>query len=580
MKPDEGHNLTEKELAKLERRIASVYVEAAKELQETVDNYFRQFEKRDSEMKELIGTVVNGKEWTERDYKQWRLNQIGRGERFKAIQNRVAERYTKANQTAVSYVNDATPGIYSLNRNYAAYTIESVAGDVGFDLWDEQTVKRLIKDEPDLMPYYPAKRALNRGIDLAYGKRQISACVTSSILQGKSINGMADDLQARIPTMNRDSAIRTARTAVTNAQNAGRMDSYVAATKMGIEMEREWVSALDARTRPEHAEADGQVVGVDEPFIVGGEKLMFPGDRSGSGWNIYNCRCTQIAKVKGVDTSDAKRRARDPETGESVLIENMSYAEWAGWKKKQPKKSVKPSFTPASTIEEAQKYAEKYVDDYKSKYTGKIDYKGIDLQYANEMNRALTEVLDQYDVDYKIRNLVPFNRREKRFKDTTAEAAYQWGTCDLFFNKDYLKSQKAMAAHVKEYRDLLETVMPNIDIAIEQAKKKTGFGAELQLRYVQALKETGRTNVNEPDAYGSMVHELGHYLDDRVFKKAEKEIGFDLSSSFEKYSGKISAYATSNKQEYVAESFAAYWNGEEDIIDPELVKIFERSKKK
>ena len=580
MKPDEGHNLTEKELAKLERRIASVYGEAAKELQETVDNYFRQFEKRDAEMKELIGTVVNGKEWTERDYKQWRLNQIGRGERFKALQKRVAERYTEANQTAVSYVNDATPGVYTLNRNYAAYTIESVAGDVGFDLWDEQTVKRLIKDEPDLMPYYPAKRALNRGIDLAYGKRQISACVTSSILQGKSIKGMADDLQTRIPTMNRDSAIRTARTAVTNAQNAGRMDSYVAATKMGIEMEREWVSALDARTRPEHAEADGQVVGVDEPFIVGGEKLMFPGDRSGSGWNIYNCRCTQIAKVKGVDTSDAKRRARDPETGESVLIENMSYAEWAGWKKKQPKKAVKPSFTPASTIEEAQKYAEKYVDDYKSKYTGKIDYKGIDLQYANEMNRALTEVLDQYDVDYKIRNLVPFNRREKRFKDTTAEAAYQWGTCDLFFNKDYLKNQKAMAAHVKEYRDLLETVMPNIDIAIEQAKKKTGFGAELQLRYVQALKSTGRTNVNEPDAYGSMVHELGHYLDDRVFKKAEKEIGFDLSSSFEKYSGKISAYATSNKQEYVAESFAAYWNGEEDILDPELVKIFERSKKK
>lgn len=327
MKPDEGHNLTEKELAKLERRIASVYGEAAKELKETVDNYFKQFEKRDAEMKELIGTVVNGKEWTERDYKQWRLNQIGRGERFKALQKRVAERYTKANQTAVSYVNDATAGIYSLNRNYAAYTIERVAGDVGFDLWDEQTVKRLIKDDPDLMPYYPAKRALNRGIDLAYGKRQISACVTSSILQGKSIKGMADDLQTRIPTMNRDSAIRTARTAVTNAQNAGRMDSYVAATKMGIEMEREWVSALDARTRPEHAEADGQVVGVDKPFIVGGEKLMFPGDRSGSGWNIYNCRCTMIAKVNGVDTSDAKRR-----DGYGVMPD-MTFAQWQNSKR-------------------------------------------------------------------------------------------------------------------------------------------------------------------------------------------------------------------------------------------------------
>lgn len=573
---DLGHQLTDKELAKLEQRIAKLYREAGKELQETIDAYFEQFKKRDEEMKALIGTVQNGKEWTEADYKQWRLNQIGRGERYQAMRDKVAHRVTDANAVAVSYTNDATPSIYSLNRNYSAYTIESVAGNVGFDLWDEQTVKRLMVEQPDLMPYYPPKRALKRGIDLAYGKKQITASVTSSILQGKSIKHMADDLQKRITTMSRDSAIRTARTAVTGAQNAGRMDSYAAAEKMGIKLKKCWLATLDARTRHSHAMLDGEQVAQDKKFSNG---CRFPGDPQGPPWEIYNCRCTLIAAVEGVDTSTAQRRARNADTGQTEVVSNMTYAEWAGWKKKQPKKAAKPSFTPAASIEEAQKYAEKYVNDYKSKYTGKIDYKGIDLQYANEMNRALTEVLDQYDVDYKIRNLVPFNRREKRFKDTTAEAAYQWGTCDLFFNKDYLKSQKAMAAHVKEYRDLLETVMPNIDIAIEKAKQKTGFGAELQLRYVQALKATGRTNVNEPDAYGSMVHELGHYLDDRVFKKAEKEIGFDLSSSFEKYSGKISAYATSNKQEYVAESFAAYWNGEEDILDPELVKIFERSEK-
>lgn len=575
-KGDLGHQLTDKKLAALERRIAKLYREAGKELQATIDAYFEQFKKRDEEMKALIGTVQNGKEWTEADYKQWRLNQIGRGERYQAMRDKVAHRATEANAVAVSYTNDATPGIYSLNRNYSAYTIEQVAGNVGFDLWDEQTVKRLMVEQPDLMPYYPPKLALKRGIDLAYGKKQITASVTSSILQGKSIKHMADDLQKRITTMSRDSAIRTARTAVTGAQNAGRMDSYAAAEKLGIKLKKEWLATLDARTRHSHAMLDGEQVAQDKKFSNG---CRFPGDPQGPPWEIYNCRCTLIAAVEGVDTSTAQRRARNADTGQTEVISNMSYAEWAGWKKKQPKKAAKPSFAPAASIEEAQKYAEKYVNDYKSKYTGKIDYKGIDLQYANEMNRALTEVLDQYDVDYKIRNLVPFNRKEKRFKDTTAEAAYQWGTCDLFFNKDYLKSQKAMAAHVKEYRDLLETVMPNIDIAIEKAKQKTGFGAELQLRYVQALKATGRTNVNEPDAYGSMVHELGHYLDDRVFRKAEKEIEFDLSSSFEKYSGKISAYATSNKQEYVAESFAAYWNGEEDILDPELVKIFERSKK-
>lgn len=75
---DLGHKLTDKELAKLERRIATLYREAGEELRATIDAYFEQFKKRDEEMKALIGTVQNGKEWTEADYKQWRFNQIGR----------------------------------------------------------------------------------------------------------------------------------------------------------------------------------------------------------------------------------------------------------------------------------------------------------------------------------------------------------------------------------------------------------------------------------------------------------------------------------------------------------------------
>lgn len=186
-KTDEGHKLTDKELSKLERRITKLYREAGKELQGTIDAYFEQFKKRDEEMKALIGTVQNGKEWTEADYKQWRLNQIGRGERYQAMRDKVAHRVTDANAVAASYTNDATPGIYSLNRNFAAYTIESVAGNVGFDLWDEQTVKRLIVEQPGLMPYYPKDRALKRGIDLAYGKSKSRPASPAPSCRGKAL---------------------------------------------------------------------------------------------------------------------------------------------------------------------------------------------------------------------------------------------------------------------------------------------------------------------------------------------------------------------------------------------------------
>lgn len=368
---DLGHQLTDKELAKLERRIARLYREAGEELQATIDAYFEQFAKRDEEMKALIGTVQNGKEWTEADYKQWRLNQIARGERYQAMRDKVANRMTDANAVAVSYTNDATPGIYSLNRNYSAYTIEQVAGNVGFDLWDEQTVKRLMVEQPDLMPYYPPKRALKRGIDLAYGKKQITASVTSSILQGKSIKHMADDLQKRITTMSRDSAIRTARTAVTGTQNAGRMDSYAAAEKMGIKLKKEWLATLDARTRHSHAMLDGEQVAQDKKFSNG---CRFPGDPQGPPWEIYNCRCTLIAAVDGVDTSTAQRRARNAATGQTEVISNMTYAEWAGWKKdtkqvayplknakiKDEKPKVNPVTLSLSNLEELEKWQNEY----------------------------------------------------------------------------------------------------------------------------------------------------------------------------------------------------------------------------
>lgn len=322
---DTGQKLTEQELTKLEKRIFAVYQEAYNGLDATIREYFSKFSERDKEMK----AQLDAGKITEEHYRQWRIAQIGRGKRFEALRNQVAERMTNANATAVAYVNDATPGIYSLNRNFAAYTIEQVTGDVGFDLWDEQTVKRLIVKQPELMPYYPPKRALKRGIDLAWGKKQITASVTSSILQGKSIKHMADDLQTRIITMNRDSAIRTARTAVTGAQNAGRMDSYFAAEKMGIKCRKEWMATLDGRTRHSHAMLDGEVVDNDKKFSNG---CRFPGDPQGRPEEIYNCRCTLVSVIEGIDTSKGQRRARNPETGQNDLIENMTYAEWAEWK--------------------------------------------------------------------------------------------------------------------------------------------------------------------------------------------------------------------------------------------------------
>ena len=324
---DVGHEQTEKILQALERRIAQVYAEARDGVKQTIEKYWAGLVERDRYMRALVqkGEITQGY------YTQWLQNQIGRGERYEALQNQLAERVTNAAETAYAYINDTTPSVYSLNRNYGAYTIERVAGNVGFTIWDESTVRRLLVHQPGLMPYYPPKKALKYGIDLEWGKKQIRAAIQSGILRGESIGGIANDLQRRIPDMSRKSALRTARTAITSAQNGGRMDSYKAATDMGVKVRKRWVATKDDRTRKSHRRLDGETVDWDKPFSNG---LMYPGDPSGPGAEVYQCRCTlRTVEKPGIEAEPRKMRVRDPKTGRNVVVEEMTYEQWERWVK-------------------------------------------------------------------------------------------------------------------------------------------------------------------------------------------------------------------------------------------------------
>lgn len=321
---DQGHKLTEKELAALESRIAKVYQASAKDLQKKVDQYFASFVQRDKKQLELLkaGKI------TEEQYRQWRLSQIGRGKRFEALRDQVAERMTEANKVALSYVNDTTPGIYSLNHNYAAYTIEQVSGDVGFTIWDEQTVKQLMAEDPTLLP----KRRVNAPKDLKWNKRQFTAEITAGIIQGEAIGKIANRVQ-NLSDANRSGAIRNARTAVTGAQNAGRQASYSQAKEMGLQLRKRWIATKDNRTRHAHAMLDGQTVDMDKPFEIEGQKLMFPGDPTGLARLVWNCRCTmRTVEKEGIEAEPRKMRVSDFSTGRNSLANKMTYAEWLNWK--------------------------------------------------------------------------------------------------------------------------------------------------------------------------------------------------------------------------------------------------------
>jgi SPP1 gp7 family putative phage head morphogenesis protein len=317
---DQGHIETEKLLVALERKIKKVYGDASKEMKKEADRYFATFIDRDKKQQELlkVGKI------TEQEYKNWRLAQLGRGERFVALRDDLAKRMTEANKVAAAYINDDTPGIYSLNHNYAAYEIEQVAGNVGFTLYDEQTVRRLIADDPTLLP----KRRIDAPKDLKWNKKRFTSEITAGILQGESIDKIANRVQ-NLSDANRAGAIRNARTAVTGAQNAGRQAGYNRAKEMDLPLRKRWIATKDNRTRHAHAMLDGQTVALDEPFKIESSELMFPGDPAGRGYLVWNCRCTmRTVEKEGIEAEPRHMRVRNPETGRNELVSEMTYKEW------------------------------------------------------------------------------------------------------------------------------------------------------------------------------------------------------------------------------------------------------------
>lgn len=88
----------------------------------------------------------------------------------------------------------------------------------------------------------------------------------------------------------RDRATLIARTESTGANNYG---AHQALTMEGVAT-KVWLATDDRRTRASHAAAEGQEVGIDKPFNVGGSFVQFPGDPQGPVDEVANCRCALI----------------------------------------------------------------------------------------------------------------------------------------------------------------------------------------------------------------------------------------------------------------------------------------------
>ena len=330
---DYAHEWTDEQIEQLRRRFDKEYSQAAREMQGKLEKALADYGKENSQrLKALDGTPE-----AQRLYDEWKRSQAVSQTWMRDMVHQLSESATHANMHAADMINDCLPHVYAENANMSAFALDKQLGfDTGFTLVNEDAVRylmgmplqkpgddQLLREvtwNPDIERMHVQdlrRREVDYPKDMRWNREKFQSAITQGILQGESIPNIVKrtkDIYGR----NKASATRAARTATTNAENAGRMSTFERAQRLGIDMEIEWLATLDGRTRSSHRALDGERIQLGEKFSNG---LRWPGDPQGPAGEIWNCF---VGDTRAVPLGELQRSFRRFYDGDAVTVVTSS----------------------------------------------------------------------------------------------------------------------------------------------------------------------------------------------------------------------------------------------------------------
>lgn len=302
---------------KLEEDLRKLYEECERDIERKLEAHFAKFTEKDKKWRKKL---ENG-EITEAEYKRWVEGQIYQGKMWAQRKEIIAQQLYDFNKVAYELINNEIPDIFANDFNYMAYELENqVNVDFGFMIYDPVTIRKLMVEDVDILPY----KKLNKEKDIAWNFKNIKRETAKSIIEGESVDKLAERLAREVTNRNKKEMMKHARTITNSTRNQARDTRIKHGIKLGLDIQKEWSATLDERTRTAHGHLDGVKVPYDADFEVAGMKIKYPGDPHAHPSLVYNCRCTLEGNVGGYPDSFDIRR--DNSTGE--IVRKMSYKEW------------------------------------------------------------------------------------------------------------------------------------------------------------------------------------------------------------------------------------------------------------
>ena len=465
-------------------KIQSLYSKANKDVDDMLKSVYKNYSKDTGldiqKLKELLTKSETKKTWKElqkkgldKYVKDNYKSRITRLEQIKAqVYERAKDIYTEEElrQTAL-YEHVINDSYYK-----AIYNVQRGTGlNFSFNKIDDNLVNNLLSTKWSGKNY--SQRIWTNTDILA---DEVSNIIGGSLLSGRGVEATAKEIRDRF-SVGKYYAERLARTEMSYYENQADAMAY---EEMGVE-EFVPVATLDNRTSQYCADIDGKHFKYSEMEIGVNYPPFHP-----------NCRCTTRGYLGKEAEKLLTRRARNPITGETEVIPNMTYNEWL---RQNANGTLGLNSESLSNTETKRiyigKFSKKNIDKMLEKYENSINGNDFESAFVFQADgKAYKFVGGEQSVDIFGVNLD--NAIITHNHPIDGDVYRSFGEDDFNFIKNTKLKNVTLRVTTPEFKDIIKKTK-DIDIGYNDVYKEAMIrcfnneNLEIQSEAIKILKERG-----------------------------------------------------------------------------------------
>lgn len=467
------------------------------------------------------------------DLPYWKQQQTGR---LKQLTDEIVEKLQEVYPQTKTVIENFKQEQFETGYYGGYYTVEeSQQADLPIAFLPDDVIRSAVKRPV-------ASKTLSERLYKARNRlaNRSQGAITSGILQGHGYAEIASVISSNSEANYRQ-ALRIARTEGGRMRTQARQNSYEEMEKVGCDLQKQWLAALDRKTRKSHGHLDGQRVKIDEFFVSDGFKAIGPRCFGVAGMDI-NCRCTTITIVDGINPD----YRRDNETGEKI-----SFRTYDQWKKDIDERrflmSDDDDYMKAKNMKSHQLGSKRTIKDEQISFKGRKVLTSNHDMYVSDSLKGTKKSINYYEkqVDKALELLdLPIGAEKPRI--VLMDAKKDLGRPSAFGS--YSPSTNTM---------YLDATTPGHKAIVKRLKTANKFW--------EKEGEPWKFFAVDDDSMSPIIHEFGHYQQYQYVNKYAKQNGVSYAEAKRKFNAKlldmidknhyniardISGYANRNYEKY------------------------------